>query len=179
MNGELSHVSLRKMILCALARTDIGSAREIFNSMPEIAQNEPLTRFLMYKIALRCQETELASECLHIISKTTDKESTLLYACCLDAQQAGNKLQTLAALQLVLEKDGHGTSSAIHLPSLLRLTIGLMDSLIDTIPASNFVEVRSEGSRNGDVTVEKLCKLFEAGHVILLWNWTQLTHVQL
>lgn len=138
-----------------------------------------MTRFLMYKIALRCQEPELASECLRIISNSTNKEPTLLFACCLDAQQAGNKYQTLAALQLVLEEYGHGTPT-IHLPSLLRLTIGLMHSVIDTAPASDYVEVQQpEGSSDGEVTVEKLCKLFELGRVILPCDWTLLMYIQL
>ncbi len=146
----------RKLLLCAIARKDVGVAREIFSSMSKGAQNEAMTRFLMYKIALRCGENELAAECLQFISSTTTKDSTLLYACCLDAQQSGNKNQTIAALQLVLEKYGYGAPSAVHLPSLLRTTIQLIVSLLDE-------SRNSTTSDNMEVSVEKLCRTFEGG----------------
>ena len=127
--------------------------------MSEIVKNEPMTRFLMYKVAIRCEETELAADCLQTISSSS-KDLTLLYACVLDAQQIGDKLQTLAALQLVLEKFGYGAPSSIHFPSLLRLTIGLTASLIDK---SRDID----GSPEADETVEKLCKLFEGGKILI------------
>jgi len=139
-----------------MVRKDMGSAREIFSSMSDAAKNEPMSQFLMYKIAVRCGESELAAESLHTISSATTKDPTLLYACCLDAQQSGNKLQTIAALQLVLEKYGYTAPSAIHLPSLLRTTIQLMVSLAkEPHDPSNLGDM--------DVTVEKLCKAFEGG----------------
>ena len=125
--------------------------------MSEVAKNEPMTRFLMYKIAIRSDETEFAAECLQSISSSSLKDPTLLYGCVLDAQQIGDKSQTLAALQLVVEKFGYGAASNVHLPSLLRLTIGLTVSLVN----NNAVEA----SFKADETVEKLCRLFEEGKV--------------
>jgi hypothetical protein len=127
--------------------------------MPDSAQNEPMSRFLMYKIAIRCGESELAAESLQIISSATTKDPTLLYACCLDAQQSGNKPQTIAALQLVLEKYGYNAPSAIHLPSLIRTTIQLMVSLQDE--SKNLATTDDIGA-----SVEKLCKAFEGGDVL-------------
>ncbi|PMD45090.1 SPO22-domain-containing protein [Hyaloscypha variabilis F] len=154
-SGEhnLARIS-RKLLLCAMARKDMGSAREIFSSMSDSAKNEPMSQFLMHKIAVRCGENELAAESLQRISSATTKDPTLLYASCLDAQQSGNKLQTIAALQLVLEKYGYTAPSAIHLPSLLRTTIQLIVSL-QTEP-QNLAAL-------GDLeqTVEKMCKAFE------------------
>lgn len=124
--------------------------------MSDSAKNEPLTRFLMYKIAIRCGENELAAENLEIINSSTTKDPTLLYACCLDAQQSGNKLQTIATLQLVLEKYGYSAPSAIHLPSLIRTTIQLMVSLLSD--AQNPVS-----SDEKELIVEKLCKALEGG----------------
>lgn len=110
----------------------------------------------MYKIAIRCEEPDFAAECLQIISSSSSKDPTLLHACVLDAQQIGDKPQTLAALQLVLEKFGYGAPSNIHLPSLLRLTIMLTVTSIDNSKAV-------EGSTEADETIEKLCRLFEGG----------------
>lgn len=115
-----------------------------------------MTRFLMFKIAIRCKDIELASECLEKVSTVSTKDANLLYACVLDAQQVGNREQALRALQLVLEKHDYSAPNTIHLPSLLRVTIGLMVSQFDNIESKSNSE-HSEGYE------EKLCKLFEAG----------------
>jgi len=129
--------------------------------MSETTKNEAMTRFLMYKIAVRCEETELAAECLQVISSATTKDPTLLYACCLDAQQVGNKPQVLATLQLVLEKYNYTSLSAVHLPSLLRLTIQLMLGILEEPQKGRSLD-------EVEVTVEKLCKTFEAGEFNVL-----------
>lgn len=121
--------------------------------MSTVAQNEPMTRFLMFKIALRSGEVELASDSLHIISSSSTKDSTLLYACCLDAREVGNKDVLLAALQLVLEKYDYGATTTIHLPSLLRITIGLTETLLGSV----------HDSIEAEPIIDKLCKLFEGG----------------
>jgi hypothetical protein len=122
--------------------------------MTELAQNEPMTRFLMYKIAMRCQEAEFAAECLHVISSSSAEDPTLLYACVLDAQHLGNKRQALAALQLVLEKHDYGVPATVNLPSLLRITIQFSVSVLNE---------STKGSEDADAIEERLCKLFEGG----------------
>lgn len=153
-SGELNKARIvRKLLLCAYAKQDFGNAREIYGTMSEVARNEPMTRFLMYKIAIRCKESEVAAECLDAIGSTC-KDPTLLYACVLDAQRMGDRPQTLAALQLVLDKFSYGAPNSIHLPSLLRLTIGLTT----TTPA--------DGPKEAGERAEKLCRLFEGGKAL-------------
>ncbi|KAI1006471.1 hypothetical protein K3495_g1756 [Podosphaera aphanis] len=154
-SGEVNMARIsRKLLLCALAKKEVGNAREIFASMTEAGKNEPLSRYLMYKVAIRCGDTEMAVECLHKISSATTKDPTLLYACCLDAQQMGNKPQLLVTLQLVIEKQNYGNPAGAHLPALLRLTIGLMKSMLD--------ESEKSGATVDVVTIEKLCTTFES-----------------
>ncbi|CZS99376.1 related to SPO22 Protein involved in completion of nuclear divisions during meiosis [Rhynchosporium agropyri] len=156
-SGELNMARLsRKLLICALSKKDIESARGIFSSMPSAAQNEAMSRFLMYKIAIRCDEEELAAECLQIINAASPNDPKLLYACVLEAQQAGNKRQTLAALQLVLDKSTYETA-AVNLASLLRLTITLTVQTLDDA-AKN----RSDPTEF-DNTLEKLCAMYETG----------------
>ncbi|CAL3972847.1 unnamed protein product [Diplocarpon coronariae] len=155
-SGELNTARIsRKLLLCALAKTDIGSAREIFSAMPDTAKSEPMSRFLMYKIAVRCRETELAAECLQLIGSASTKDPKILYACVLEAQQAGDRVQTLAALQLVLERCGY-ESPSINLPSLLRLTMTLMVQQIDEFS-------KNSDDVNADALVERLCTVYERG----------------
>ena len=49
------------MIQCALERQDNGTAREIFNKMSVIGKAAPLTRFLMFKVALRSGDAEFGT----------------------------------------------------------------------------------------------------------------------
>ena len=120
-----------------------------------------MTRFLMYKVAIRSEDTDLAAECLRIISSSS-KDPTLLYACVLDAQQVGNRHLALAALQLVLEVEGTfdnqstGPSCTVHMPSLLRSTISLTCAALDG-------SKHAEGSPEAEANVDKLCKFFEGG----------------
>lgn len=151
---EIIDTIRRKLLLCALARTDLGSAREIFSSMPDTAKNEPMSRFLMYKIALRCQDIDMAAENLHFIGSASTKDPKLLYACALDAQKVGDRVQTLAALQLVLERCGYEPSS-INLASLLRLSISLMVQVLDE------TKKMPNGAAEAECMVEKLCTMYE------------------
>lgn len=141
--------------MCALAKKEISNAREVFFSMTEAARDEPLSRFLMYKIAIRSGDDDMAVECLHKISSATVNDPSLLYACCLDSQKLGNKSQLLVTLQLVLDEFRYETPSKCHLPSLLRLTIGLMTEIHDDA-------VKSGIGPELDI-VEKLCITFEKG----------------
>ncbi|KHJ34534.1 putative tpr-like protein [Erysiphe necator] len=154
-SGELNMAKIsRKLLLCALAKKEMSNAREIFFSMTEAARNEPLSRFLMYKIAVRSGDDDMAVECLHKISSATVNDPSLLYACCLDSQQIGNKPQLLVTLQLVLDKFRYETPPGTHLPSLLRLTIGLMIGMYD--------ETIKPGVKHELNIVEKLCATFES-----------------
>jgi hypothetical protein len=128
--------------------------------MPEAAKNDPMTRFLMYKIAVRCGDPDLAAECLGKVYESSSKEPNLLYACVLDAQQAGDKDLAIAALQLVLEKHQQNTPTTIHLPALLRCTIRLTKSQLD---AKGNPRLDSDS----DPVVDRLCKLFEGCRSLL------------
>ena len=135
---------------------------DFYGSMSDTAKNERMTRFLMYKIAMRHEHLEFAAECLEVVSRSNScgdvPDPTLLYACVLDAQQVGNKQQALKALQIVVKKFGNTTASTVHLPSLLRLTIKLSCSLLDA----------TNGEQSSDIqeaNIERICKLFEGGEL--------------
>jgi hypothetical protein len=110
----------------------------------------------MYKIAIRSGEAKLASECLEVVHKAPSKDPSLLYACVLDAQQVGDKDMALAALQLVLEKHQFNTPSTIYLPALLRCTIRLMNTRLESKSSSHI-------DSDEDHIIDRLCKLFEGG----------------
>lgn len=130
--------------------------------MSKAAKNEPLTQYLMFKVALRGNDPELAAESLEKVYASSAKDATLLYACAMDAQQVGNKEQALAALLLVLRKHDYSVPDGVHLPALLRCTIRLMASQIEG------EQVKS--SKDMPKVSDHLCKIFEAGEFTLMQN---------
>ncbi|KAF2096421.1 SPO22-domain-containing protein [Rhizodiscina lignyota] len=140
----------RKRILCSLSRQEFNRAREIYFQMPESSKAAPMTRYLMYKVALRSGDAEFAAENLEALCKSSSKDATLLYACVMEAQQAGNKQQTALALQKVLGKYDYGAPRGVHLPALLRCMTRLLTSEVPANSAPN------------DQIAEEICKVFTA-----------------
>ncbi|KAF2258604.1 SPO22-domain-containing protein [Lojkania enalia] len=129
--GELNKAKIaRRVILCALSRQDYAAARGVFSKMSDVGRNEPITRYLMYKAALHDGDAEFSTQCLEVVSKQSSNDATLLYACVLEAQSAGEKRQAIFALEKVLEKYEYSAPAGIHLPALLRCTARLLSSEI-------------------------------------------------
>ncbi|KAI9795239.1 MAG: hypothetical protein M1835_006135 [Candelina submexicana] len=119
--GDLNTAKIaRKVILCALGRQDPACAREVYNQMSDAGRATPMTKYLMFKVALRGGDTDFAAECLNAVCDNSTDDATLLYACVLEAQQSGDKIQVAAALQKVLDKYDYGAPHGVHLPALLR-----------------------------------------------------------
>lgn len=130
----------------------MDGARSIFHSMTESTQQEPKTMYLMYKVATRTGDRPLATRCLEGVSLASEQQD-YLYACVVDSQQAGDKVCAVEALRKLLEKHEYKSPSPVHLPALLRCTIRLLKSVLD-----------SSDGRDADMDgVQHLCELFDAG----------------
>lgn len=143
----------RKALLCALAEQKFAEAREAFFSMPESGQSAPESQYLMYKLALRSTDTDLATSSLEKLCKISDKDATLLYACVQDAIQTGDKSQAVIALRTLLKKFENQQPAGVHFPALLRCSIVLVKS-----------EIKNQKDIP-DVHMSELCKMFEAGEL--------------
>ncbi len=170
-------------MLCALASQDPGSAREIFSQMSSDAKTAPLTQYLMFKVALRsgdqeagghasprkrCFRTDFsAAPCLDVICRSAN-ETTLLYACVLEAQETADKFIAAAALQKVLEKCEHQVPEGVHLPALLRwaqrhsggFTTG---TKVYRCAARLLLSDHEKGQVTEGAPVDGLCQVFERG----------------
>lgn len=62
----------------------------------------------------------LATQCLDNICTSSRNDSTLLYACVLEAQRTRDHLQIITSLQRVLDKYNYNAPNGAHLPALLR-----------------------------------------------------------
>ncbi|KFZ02357.1 hypothetical protein V500_00246 [Pseudogymnoascus sp. VKM F-4518 (FW-2643)] len=152
--GDLNKAKIvRKLLLCALGRGDISDARGIIGQIPESSKDDAMTRFLMFKIAIRTNELELASACLEKVYDAATDDPTILYACVIDAQQVGDRSLAIAALQLVLQKYEYNAPSSVNFPALLRCMIRLILSQLESVEPEKDIDVPS--------AVDQLCKLFD------------------
>ncbi|KAF2447271.1 SPO22-domain-containing protein [Karstenula rhodostoma CBS 690.94] len=148
--GEINKSKIaRKIIMCALARHDYAAARDIFSKMSDPGRDDRVTRYLMYKVALHSNDPDLAAECLDAVCRQSSKDTSLLYACVIEAQQSGNKREGIAALEKLLEKYNDHTPAGVHLPALLRMTVRLLTS-----------ELVKDGVFHED-TFGQICKTFD------------------
>ncbi|KAL7773732.1 hypothetical protein CFE70_003699 [Pyrenophora teres f. teres 0-1] len=137
----------RKIIQCAYSRQSYVAAREVHSQMSESGRDEPVTRYLMYKVGLRSGDEDF--ECLDFVCRNSAKDATLLYACVMEAQSTGSKRQVISALGKVLEKYEHSAPAGIHLPALLRSTARMLQS-----------ELTKDGSIDNNI-MDQLCNVFE------------------
>ncbi|GAB7322157.1 hypothetical protein MBLNU13_g03171t2 [Cladosporium sp. NU13] len=116
----------------SLFREECDIARAAFYALPVSSQNEGMTRYLAYKLALKSNDIRLAGECLESLLKHVDREPRYLHACVLEAQQSGNRAMAVAALQALVNQ----APSGAQFPALFRCTARLlMEELGDQSPA--------------------------------------------
>ncbi|KAL7799887.1 meiosis protein SPO22/ZIP4 like domain-containing protein [Trichoderma ceciliae] len=149
-SGEANHGKFgRKLIICALGVNDTEKARQIFHSMSENAKSHLLTRYLTFKVSLIDWDHELGCESIKHLSKLSDSSQgrDVLYACIREAQQMGDKLCTLAALQAIVESWKVEKETPSNLTSILRCSIRLI-YLIEEQVGEN--EARSQSMAYAD-----------------------------
>ncbi|KAK2682418.1 Meiosis specific protein Spo22/ZIP4/TEX11 [Fusarium oxysporum f. sp. vasinfectum] len=144
----------RRLVLCATSCSDSEAALSAFHSMPRSIQDEPLTRYLMFRVSVLNWDHDLGRQCVEFLGKFAEKSQCrdILYACIRDAQHVGDKLMTLEALKAVAETFDAEGSLTINLPSILRCTIRLIHSLES--------QEGSEGDRSPELA-EETCRIFE------------------
>ncbi|KAL8734705.1 MAG: hypothetical protein Q9166_001361 [cf. Caloplaca sp. 2 TL-2023] len=77
------------------------------------------------------------------------KDSTLLYACVLEAQKNGDRLQVILALSRVLKKIDYQATPGLQLPALLRLAARML------------MQELENGQTQDENCIDELCKVFE------------------
>lgn len=107
-----------------------------------------------------------AAECLESISKEQGKDANLLYACVLEAQKNGDRLQVIRALSQVLEKTTYQAAAGLHLPALLRyvaeVSIRFCTDLC-SLTARMLIQELESGQSQDQQCIDELCKVFEGG----------------
>ncbi|KAF4966640.1 hypothetical protein FSARC_5689 [Fusarium sarcochroum] len=144
----------RRLMLCAIACNDAEAAQSAFHAMPKSIQDQPLTRYLLFKVSLLNWDHELGRQCIEFLGRfaETAQYRDILYACVREAQHVGDKLLTLEALKAVAETFGAEAPSTSSLPSIFRCTI----RLIRLIESQDDQEMDQ-----GPELVEETCRIFE------------------
>ncbi|KAL9030876.1 MAG: hypothetical protein Q9196_001049 [Gyalolechia fulgens] len=159
----------RKRLLCALAKADFATCRNIHHHMSKSTVGDLSTQYLVYKVALRTKDVGLA--CLDAISAGSQSDFTLLYACVLEAQKNGNRLTVIRALSRVLDKRNYATTSDVHLATLLRFVSDDVTKFLVCAHARSTTarllieELDSPKSQEVDC-IGELCKVFEAAAAV-------------
>ncbi|KAK7735234.1 sporulation-specific protein 22 [Cytospora paraplurivora] len=139
----------RKLLLCAIARNDPDSARSVYYTMSESSQRDPNTQYLMYKVAIRSGDREMAAGCLEAIAQASPKQLTFLYACVAEGQRAGDKLVAVDALKKLAEMHDMESPGQVHLPALLRCTVMLLHTILGS-------------GEEQDTVIADICAIFDA-----------------
>lgn len=135
----------RRLIRNALEQDQPEAAMQAFINMPKPAQNEPATRFLAFKLALRLNDEDLAMSSLAAVAKSAKNDPTYLYACVLAAGQSQTHRFSIVALQALLDQRPNG----IYLPALLRCTARLLLMEVDA-------------GQNAEMVAQETLRVFEA-----------------
>lgn len=149
--GDMNKSKLaRKMMLSTLAKGDTATARESYYQMSEVGQKAISTNYLMYKVALRSEDNELASQSLKAVFDASSGDATHLFACLLEAQQSGNRRHAIDVLLKLVESGHHGPHRDVYLPAIFRCAAQLL-----------MTEMSDNVTSLGKIMPE-LCKLYEA-----------------
>lgn len=152
-SGLLNNAKVqRKLLLCAMARNNIDSAKSTFFSMSQDAQEDPMTQYVMYKTTVRSGDRESAVVHLEAVAKASPAHLHLLYACVADSQQVKDRLIAIDALKKLANVYDFQHPGPVHLPALLRCTIMLLHGLLE-----------SGDEAQQHLVVADLCASFDTG----------------
>lgn len=152
-SGPLNSAKIqRKLLLCAMARNDLESAKSTFYTMSPDAQEDPMTQYLMYKATVRSGDRDSAATHLEAVAKASATHIHLLYACVADSQQVKDRFIAIDALRKLADVYDFQNPGPVHLPALLRCTIMLLHGLLD-----------SGEEAQGQSVVVDLCVVFDSG----------------
>ncbi|KAL7808906.1 meiosis protein SPO22/ZIP4 like domain-containing protein [Trichoderma gracile] len=146
----------RKLIICALGNNDTEKARRVFHSMSDTAKDHILTRYLTFRVSLVDWDHDLGCESIRHLSKLSDSSQgrDVLYACIREAQQVGDKLCTLAALQAIIDSWRSDQAAPSNLTSILRCSIRLIHKIEEESSSS-------DAASPSIAYADDLCLLFE------------------
>ncbi|KAA8629884.1 hypothetical protein SMACR_04082 [Sordaria macrospora] len=120
----------RKLLLCALARNELEAAVSVVHNLSKQSWREPMTAYLAFKVAIRCEDRTLAEQCIHTIGEAPNHVD-FLGACIAESHKKGDIFCAIAALKKLQESYEYKDPNPIHLPALFRCLIRLLNILAE------------------------------------------------
>ncbi|KAM7220206.1 Meiosis protein SPO22/ZIP4 like domain containing protein [Rhypophila decipiens] len=124
----------RKLLMCALARNNMDAAVSVIQNISNKNwNNEPMTAYLAFKVAIRVKDRDLAERCLEAVSQTKE-HIDYLGACIAESQKAEDIESAISGLKKLHDKYERKASPGgkIHLPALFRCSIRLLNCLLES-----------------------------------------------
>ncbi|EGR47977.1 uncharacterized protein TRIREDRAFT_62938, partial [Trichoderma reesei QM6a] len=154
--GEwIGMIVVRRLWMVTVDSTD--ASRDSYSTEPLTdLQNHILTRYLTFKVSLVDWDHDLGCESIRHLSKLSDSSQgrDVLYACIREAQQVGDKLCTLAALQAIIDGWRSDQAAPSNLTSILRCSIRLIHKIEE--------EATSADAGSSSIAyADDICRLFE------------------
>ncbi|KAM7204837.1 Meiosis protein SPO22/ZIP4 like domain containing protein [Rhypophila sp. PSN 637] len=144
----------RKLLMCALARNDMDAAVSVIQNISnKNCNDEPMTAYLAFKVAIRVKDRELAERCLEAVGQTKE-HIDYLGACIAESQKAEDIESAISGLKKLHDKYERKATPGgkIHLPALFRCSIRLLNCLLES----------PEYQDKKENIVNELCLEFEA-----------------
>ncbi|TQV91646.1 Meiosis specific protein SPO22 [Cordyceps javanica] len=120
---------LRRILAARIELGEYADAIAGVRALPDGVREDLVTRFLIFRLAVRAWDPALAQECLHALARPPASKAETrdaLYACVREAQQAGAKMCAVAALTAAASSWRSEAVVAANVPSLLRCAIRLL-----------------------------------------------------
>ena len=140
----------RKAILCCLGISEVPKVQQEVSVLSQATQDDAQTTYLLFKLALKCQDSKMAISSLKILSDSRLEDHTLLYGCLVETQRSGQSDMVLACLQQMIAKVDGSKPTHLHKPALFRCSARLL-----------IRQVLSEDP-NAEASIDSLCEILEA-----------------
>ena len=136
--------------------------------MPEASRDEPMTKYFLFKLSIKADDLELATECLRGITISADKMK-LLHACVLHARHEKAPRFMVQAMKRLADTINHDPSNQVHAPALFRCTILMLRDMIDD-GSKDANSSANNGSNKKQQAIQDLADIFGGGKSASLYQ---------
>ncbi|KAJ4532789.1 hypothetical protein HRR76_007769 [Exophiala dermatitidis] len=154
-----------KMMKCYLELSDLQAATQVFEHMAPDRKRHPLSQYVRYSLALRCQDDAAVRSALNSLATLHDERNRLLSAAVAEAIQHGTKGQAAQHLQRLLDKykDGRLPPEVDACALLRSISTFQCWALVDVgrCTAQLLLSAIVENSSARDEYMSRLCGLFK------------------
>lgn len=138
----------------------------VYINMPETSRDEPITKYFLFKLSIKADDLEMATECLRGITISADKMK-LLHACVLHARHEKAPRFMVQAMKRLADAINHDPSNQVHAPALFRCTILMLRDMIDGGSKDENKSIATDSKDKLQVT-QDLADIFGGGECLLL-----------